>query len=109
MNHTSDQQPSRREFIKTSGAAVIGGAITSSLLFPGKALGQDNKILKVGLVGCGGRGSGAAKDALMAEPNVQLVAMGDAFEDKVLNSRKNLLKDREIGDKVKVDDNKCFV
>lgn len=109
MNPFSDQQTSRREFLKTTGAAAIGGAVASSLLFPGTSLAAENKILKVGLVGCGGRGSGAAKNALKAEPNVRLVAMADAFEDKLLASRANLKKDREVGSKVQVDDDKCFV
>ena len=109
MNPFSDHQTSRREFIKTTGAAAIGGAVASSLLFPGKSLAANDGILKVGLVGCGGRGSGAAKDALLAEPNVRLVALGDAFSDKLRSGRDNLKKDLEVGDKVQVDDDKCFV
>ena len=109
MNPLSDNQTSRRDFIKNSSAAVIGGAVTSSLLFPGKTFGEEPKVLKIGLIGCGGRGSGAAKDALMAEPNVKLVAMGDAFEDRLQAGLKNLKKDPEIGAKVQVDDAKCFV
>ena len=109
MNPFSDSQTSRREFIKTTGAAAIGGAMASSLLFPGRSLAAEDKILKIGLVGCGGRGSGAAKNALNAEPNVRLVAMADAFEDKLLASRDNLKKDKEVGKKVNVPDANCFV
>ncbi|MEO7676122.1 MAG: twin-arginine translocation signal domain-containing protein, partial [Verrucomicrobiota bacterium] len=109
MNPYPDQRTSRRDFIKTTGTAALGGAVASSLLFPGKSVAADEKILKIGLVGCGGRGSGAAKDALMAEPNVRLVAMGDAFSDKLQAGRDNLKKDPEIGGKVQVDDDKCFV
>ena len=48
--------------------------------------------LKVGLVGCGGRGTGAAAQALAADPGTKLVAMGDAFMDKVEGSYKVLQK-----------------
>ena len=50
----------------------------------------NEKTLKLAVVGCGGRGSGAANQALKADDNVQLVAMADAFEDRLLDSLKNL-------------------
>ena len=49
--------------------------------------------MKVGLIGCGGRGTGAAEQALLADPNVELWAMGDAFQDR-LNSSMNTLRGR---------------
>ena len=62
-----DQQtpaPSRRDFIKTS-AAVVGGTMASSLVIPGAyAAGTDE--IKVGLIGCGGRGTGAVDNVLQA-------------------------------------------
>ena len=64
-----DQQtpaPSRRDFIKTS-AAVVGGTMASSLVIPGAyAAGTDE--IKVGLIGCGGRGTGAVDNVLQAAP-----------------------------------------
>src|ERR1041384_8294439 len=48
-------------------------------------------VLRVGLIGCGGRGTGAAEQALCADKNVKLVAMGDAFEDRLQSSLKFLL------------------
>ena len=63
--------------------------------------------LKVGLIGCGGRGSGAAGNAINAGKDVILTAMGDIFEDKVQGSRKRLKKQK--GDQVAVDDDHCFV
>src|SRR4029079_4101210 len=62
----------------------------------------------VGWIGCGGRGSGAAVDALKADPNVKLVAMGDAFADKLQNSL-NALRGSELADKVDVDSDRQFV
>ena len=71
----------RREFLKTSSAAVAGTLAAMALPRAVHAAGSD--MLKVGLIGCGGRGTGAAAQALKADPNVKLWAMGDAFEDRL--------------------------
>ena len=68
---------------------------------------QTPQTLKVGLIGCGGRGSGAASQALNADPNVVLTAMGDAFEDQLQKSLQSL--QTSCGDKVKVTPDRCFV
>ena len=62
--------------------------------------------IKIGLIGCGGRGTGAASNALNADPNLKLVAMADAFGDRLQSSRARLKK--SFGDKVQVDDDHCF-
>ena len=69
--------PSRRDFIKTSTAAVVGGTIASSLTsIPGAyAAGSDE--IRVGVIGCGGRGTGAVDNVLSSAEGVRLVAMGD--------------------------------
>ena len=69
---------SRRNFLK-SGALSVAAA--SSLLSAGRVHASENNTLKVGLVGCGGRGRGAAVNTLSADPNTQLVAVGDAFRE----------------------------
>ena len=61
-----------------------------------RAYAAENNTLKVGLVGCGGRGTGAAAQALTADPNTELVAMGDAFADR-LESSLNNLKNNPVG------------
>lgn len=78
---TAPDAASRRDFLKTGSAAVLGGALASqaSLSFGAFAGGSD--MLKIGLIGSGGRGSGAALNALTADPNVKLVAIADLFED----------------------------
>jgi len=81
-----DPHPSRRTFVKQSAAAVA--ATTAALNFNAHAAGSD--VLRVGLVGCGGRGTGAAEQALTADPNVKLVAMADAFSDRLESSLKEL-------------------
>ena len=96
---------SRREFLKTSAAAgaVLGApAILSGRLYAG----ENAATLRVGLVGCGGRGSGAAEQALSADPNVILTAMGDAFEEPIHNSLASLQKRHP--DRVKVTPEHCF-
>ncbi len=110
-DHTSPSgstQPSRRDFLKTSTAAVATGAIAANLVFPTAAYAGENNTLKVGLIGCGGRGSGAAKDALRADPNAKLVAMADAFADKI-EEKHAYLKELEVGDRVEVADDMKFV
>jgi len=78
MNHLL----SRRDFVKrTAGAAVAVSAISPSLAF---AAGSDR--LKVGLIGCGGRGTGALLNLLEAAPGIDFVAMGDLFPDRVASS-----------------------
>jgi len=101
---------SRRQFLKTSSAVAIGGALGSPLAFTrdASAAGALGGTLKVGLVGCGGRGSGAAAQALSTGPNVVLTAMGDAFMDRVKGSRKSLASDENFGSRVKVPDEACF-
>ena len=71
---------SRRGFIKSTAAA----AAASSVFFPNVlSHAQDNKRLKIGLVGCGGRGTGAAFQALSADDNIELYAMADIYPEKI--------------------------
>src|SRR5437016_14499755 len=102
---TSSSTPStRREFLKTS--ALIGGALAAPAILPGRLFAKENsETLRIGLVGCGGRGSGAASEALEADPNVVLTAMGDAFEDPLQISLKTL--QTKHADKVNVGPDKC--
>ena len=98
---------SRREFLKTSTLMVAGGALAGTLGNPSRVHAAGGDTLKVGLIGCGGRGSGAAMQALGADPNVKLTAVADAFQDRLDNSLKNL---KYLGgDKVDVADDRKFV
>ncbi|HWK59284.1 MAG TPA: Gfo/Idh/MocA family oxidoreductase [Parapedobacter sp.] len=98
---------SRRTFLKTAGtmAAILPLAHQFSVageLFPAK-----KKILKIGLIGCGGRGTGAAAQALRADPDVELVAMGDIFEDQITVAYDALMKIEPS--KIKVKDRHKYV
>jgi myo-inositol 2-dehydrogenase/D-chiro-inositol 1-dehydrogenase len=68
--------PSRRQFLQASAATLAAAAAV-----PAHAAGGDQ--LRIGLVGCGGRGTGAAENAVRADKNCKLVALGDAFPDKI--------------------------
>ncbi len=97
----------RRQFLKTGTAATLG-TVALGLGVSQAAYAGENNTLKVGLIGCGGRGTGAAAQALRADPNTELVALGDAFADHLESSLSNLQK-QDIGPRVKVDDDHKFV
>ncbi len=91
----------RRDFIKTSAAA------TATVVLPSGVFAQGSDTIKVGIVGCGGRGTGAVIDAVNADKGVQLVAMGDVFKDHMDGCVKTL-KD-QIKGAFKVTPDKMFI
>ena len=97
----------RRTFLKSTGTTVIGSAAALSLGFPNLAFAKSDNTLKVGLVGCGGRGTGAAMQALSADPNVVLYAMADIFQDRIDGALGALTKIH--GKKVQVDESRQFI
>jgi myo-inositol 2-dehydrogenase / D-chiro-inositol 1-dehydrogenase len=98
---------SRRRFLKTGSLAAFAGAVAPSILIAPKVLAQNSETLKIGLIGCGGRGSGAAGQAMKADKNCALTAMGDVFEDRLRSSLATLKK--ENPERCQVDPEKCFV
>jgi len=82
---------SRREFLKRSGSGLAGAALAGALGARAYA-GEDNTI-KVALIGCGGRGTGAAFNALSTKGPTKLWAMADVFENRLKSSLANLSKD----------------
>ncbi len=90
--HNNDQQStnSRREFVKQS-SLLAGGLLAAPLIGRTNFFSGSNQEIKVALVGCGGRGTGAAIQALLAHKSVKLVAMADAFSDRVEQCHKTLL------------------
>ena len=99
-------QTNRRDFLKTS--AAVGGALAAGLTIERSGHAAGNDLIKVGLVGCGGRGTGAATQALNADKNVKLVALADAFEDRLQSSLAALKRDQAIADKVDVKPDRCY-
>jgi predicted dehydrogenase len=85
-NHLETQggDPSRRQFIRGASAVVAGGAllgVNERIARAANVAGSDE--IKIALIGCGGRGSGAAEQALATQGKVKLIAMADAFADRV--------------------------
>jgi predicted dehydrogenase len=104
-HHPGAAGSTRREFLGTSAAAALAAA--APLAAGVYAAGSD--VLRVGLIGCGGRGTGAAAQALKADKNVKLVAMGDAFEDRLEKSLDTLKKDEKVAGKIDVKPEHRFV
>jgi len=102
-SHEKTDQTSRRAFLKHSAAA----AVTGSLLLNRSVHAAGSGTIKIGLVGCGGRGSGAAVNAMNAGKHIKLVAMADIFADKLQASLANLKKAKP--DQVAVDTDHQFV
>src|SRR5437870_7116933 len=98
---------SRRQFLKTSSAAALGSVLAANLNLSEKTFAANSETLRVGLIGCGGRGTGAANQALNADKNVVLTAMADVFENQLQGSLRTLKG--EVGGKVEVDADHCFI
>ncbi len=105
MNQPNAKHPSRRDFLKTSGA-VAGATVAGSLAIGRGAHAAGSDMLRIGLIGCGGRGTGAAGNAMDADANCKLVAMGDAFGDRLETSLNSLKK--KYADRVDVPKERCF-
>lgn len=103
---TDNTNNGRRQFLQTS-AAIAGGVMVSPYTMATYPHVNVDNTIKIALVGCGGRGSGAANEALNTGDDIRLVAMADAFQEKLDVSYKNL---KEIhGDKVAVTEENKFV
>jgi len=95
----------RRDFLKRS--TVVASAIASAcptVATTAHVAGSD--VIRVGMIGCGGRNTGAAVEALTADPGARLVAMCDIFMDRVKSRRKRLRA--QMKGQVTVDDDHCF-
>jgi myo-inositol 2-dehydrogenase/D-chiro-inositol 1-dehydrogenase len=114
------EELSRRKFISSTALAAVGTIGASQLLTscsgdndkkelikPFKLLTQapDGKVLKAGLIGCGGRGTGAAINFLDAGPNLEIVALGDVFQDRLDKCRAELKAQKNV----EIADEKCFL
>ena len=112
---------SRREFLSNVTLGTLGAVGAAGMLASCSGTGAvrgseghyvvlreqapDGRRLKAGLVGCGGRGTGAAVNFLDAAPNVEIAALGDVFQDQMDQCRKTLSKARGV----EVPDSRCFV
>jgi myo-inositol 2-dehydrogenase/D-chiro-inositol 1-dehydrogenase len=104
MNESRNSSQARRDFLKS--ASAIGGAVVAG--FPAILSGAPAaNALKIGLVGCGGRGTGAASEALKADDYAELTAVADVFPEKIEASLAELRQ--ASAEKVKVEPSRRFV
>ncbi len=105
----TDLDATRRDFLKTTGIAAAGSALTSWAGLQTAVHAGVDDTLRVGLIGCGGRGTGAASQALMADKRVKLTAMADAFEDRLQSSLETLKAIDGLDTKIDVPRERRFV
>ena len=101
------KKESRRNFVKKT-AAITTGVVASSMPLTSFSNVSEDKKLKLSVVGCGGRGSGAVVQALTADDNVELISMADAFRDRIDSSLKGI--EDHFGDskKIKIKEKNLF-
>ena len=104
---TQNNNSSRRDFLKTSSAAVAAGAAASSLSSVKGAHVSYDETVRLGMIGCGGRCTGAADQAMNTEGPTKLIAMCDAFDDRLQGSLKTLSRKHE--DKIDVPKERQFL
>jgi len=100
----------RRQFVKQS-TLLAGGVLAAPMLSRANFFSGADDTIKVALIGCGGRGTGAALQALSTKQNVKLVAMADAFRDRIDRSYKTLTSDdhgASIKDRIDVPEERKF-
>lgn len=109
MSRRKNPLPDRRSFLKSSTASTAGlltlPALSPSALLLGRA------VIRVGLIGCGGRGTGAAVNALRADKGVELVALADVFPDRLLECLNHLTTGKgtkDVAARVRVDESRRY-
>lgn len=107
MNPSQPVIATRRDFIRASSTAAAFALAAPGILVRESAFAANGDTLKVGLIGCGGRGTGAAGNALTADKNIVLTAVGDAFPEPVAASVRGLKE--QFGERVQVTPDSTFV
>jgi predicted dehydrogenase len=102
---TFPSNESRRKFLKTTGGATA----LAAMAVPRMVHASSSETLRVGLVGCGGRGRGAAIDALKADPHAELVAIADTFTDFAQDGLNLIRGDAAVADRVRVEPDRVYI
>jgi myo-inositol 2-dehydrogenase/D-chiro-inositol 1-dehydrogenase len=97
-----DKGISKKHTTTAASAAVVASSVASV------AYAQGSGKIKIGLLGCGGRGNGALRQCLQADPGVELIALADLFESQVRKTRDRIAKEDRFADRVKVNDDHLF-
>lgn len=100
-----ERSTSRRDFLRQTSGALAGAVLANAIAT--RAYAGENNTIEVALIGCGGRGTGAAVNALSTEGPTKLVAMADVFDDRLQRSLKGLQAQR--GDQVDVPTERQFL
>src|SRR5512139_1628203 len=86
---TNSNSVTRRDFVRTAAVAPVASVFAGGF----GAYAQGSDAIRVGVIGCGGRGTGAAIDCLNADPGVRIVALGDLVPDRVESALARLKKE----------------
>ncbi len=97
-----DKGISKKKAAAAAGAVALAGSVARV------AHAQGSGKIKVGLLGCGGRGNGALRQCLQADPGVEVIALADLFESQVRRTRDRIMKDSKLEGRVKIDDDHLF-
>jgi myo-inositol 2-dehydrogenase / D-chiro-inositol 1-dehydrogenase len=92
----------------TMKSTATAGVIAAAASIGQRAHAQGTGKIKVGLLGCGGRGNGAMRQNLNADPGIEIVALADLFENKVKSTRDRIMRDEKYTGRIKVDDDNMF-
>ncbi len=111
MTDSTKDSLSRRAFVQ-AGAVVTAGLMLPRTLSASPKGAAYSDVIRIGLVGCGGRGTGAIRDCMRASDGIEIVALGDLFADRLASCRANISKvvseTPALAAKYKVTDDKCF-
>src|SRR5262245_31263875 len=99
----------RRSFLRTTAAAATASSLTAALSAGRAVQGQGGDELKIGLIGCGGRGSGAISQALSTKGPTRLVAIADMFVDRLESCVTNLAENPTFKGRIEVPKERRFV
>lgn len=94
MPRSKKSSVSRRDFVRAAATGVVAGAMPRFVFGA-----QADRPLKIGMVGCGGRGTGAAQNAMTADPNVKVIALADLYPDRLEACRKTIQKMSDVEEK----------
>jgi myo-inositol 2-dehydrogenase / D-chiro-inositol 1-dehydrogenase len=89
-------------------SGMYGGMAAGAAVLAGMAHAQGSDKIRVGLLGCGGRGNGAVQQSLAADPGVEVIALADLFEHKVRRTRDSLMKREQYQGRIKIDDGHMY-
>ena len=111
MQTPSEKKRTRRGFLKQSSLVTAGAVLGATAMSVPRVHAAGSDTIKLGIVGCGGRGRGAARQALSADPNLKFWTVADVFPDRAQRAASDLKKDwegKEKGDMVDISPDRIF-